>query len=82
MQERSGPERALAFTLFSVFHSLAQQQDGEPVTVSEGQEIFCALDGPISSSLERLENGSDEQTLFELILALINAYVPPPKLNS
>lgn len=73
----SGAERVIAFVLCSVFKSLAERQDGQPVTEHEGQEVYQMLHGPISRAINLLAGDLPEDDPVLVASAVIDAHVLP-----
>ena len=78
-QDTLGAKRILAYVLFSIFHSLAQNQEGEAIDVGEAETTFNALNEPICGALEYLDEDDGEERVLNLTVDLLNAHIPPPR---
>ena len=73
----SGTERVVAFVLSAVFNSLAENMDGQPVTVQEGQELYQRLHDPIDRAIECLTGDVPSDDAMRAASAVIQAHFPP-----
>ena len=81
-RDTRGPTRVAAFALSSVYLLLAQTIEGEPLEATQARKLYQALYAPSEALLDQLVGSADEPQLFAAILAVLDAYAPPPDLQS
>lgn len=80
-RDTRGPARLGAFALSGVYLSVAQAIEGEPLDAGKAGELYRSLYGPSKTLLDQLSRSADEPRLLAAVLALLDAYAPPPDMH-